>query len=180
MTPSTTRDHPRSRGEYVVVGLAGVVATGSSPLSRGIRCCTVPLRTKPRIIPALAGNKTQSAAPTSATRDHPRSLGEYRGNVQSSVLARGSSPLSRGILWWRRGRRWTIRIIPALAGNTRWSRPIYGPRKDHPRSRGEYPVLDLQRPCGAGSSPLSRGRLGCSRNMKIETGNIPDLAGNTR
>ena len=71
-------------------------------------------------------------------RDHPRSRGEYTGNLLIGLSDKGSSPLSRGILNLRAVEGGDERIIPALAGNTwtAWSTPIR-PR-DHPRSRGEY------------------------------------------
>ena len=49
-------DHPRSRGEYVLILVDERTATGSSPLSRGIRVWSRPAPIAPRIIPALAGN----------------------------------------------------------------------------------------------------------------------------
>ena len=50
------RDHPRSRGEYLLGWCQSRDLLGSSPLSRGILCITK-MHTAPiRIIPALAGN----------------------------------------------------------------------------------------------------------------------------
>ena len=71
------------------------------------------------------------------------------------------------------------RIIPALAGNTRvlvWTPFLHG---DHPRSRGEYPVLATSRPVPAGSSPLSRGIRDTAGSWAGNHGIIPALAGNT-
>ena len=51
--------------------------------------------------------------------------------------------------------------------------------KDHPRSRGEYPVSSSHDQRRTGSSPLSRGIQSCSINSNTVTGIIPALAGNT-
>ena len=74
----------------------------------------------------------------------------------------------------------TTGIIPALAGNTTssWMRNSCG--KDHPRSRGEYPMLYSEIPKASGSSPLSRG-IPIKRPMTRGSRRIiPALAGNTR
>ena len=122
-TPShragTFPDHPRSRGEYVVSLVIGVLAVGSSPLSRGILHLFDGLLPRLGIIPALAGNTCSMPASTLRFRDHPRSRGEYMPFGASSVMALGSSPLSRGIPAILRPGFLPCRIIPALAGNTR-------------------------------------------------------------
>ena len=92
----------------------------------------------------------------------------------------GSSPLSRGILKAGSAAALPARIIPALAGNT--SEPAPAPRAspDHPRSRGEYERSPGTNPCGAGSSPLSRGIRSVATVSGGVYGIIPALAGNTR
>ena len=71
------RDHPRSRGEYVIPRAAQT--------------------TESWIIPALAGNTPPRHPEIPLRRDHPRSRGEYRVLPGSRFGALGSSPLSRGI-----------------------------------------------------------------------------------
>ena len=91
----------------------------------------------------------------------------------------GSSPLSRGIrIGMRIGDR-SMRIIPALAGNTSsgFSRAPLKP--DHPRSRGEYCQVWTGPNPGLGSSPLSRGIPCGGRHSTPTAGIIPALAGNT-
>ena len=111
-------DHPRSRGEY---SWNGVVCHDPS-----------------RIIPALAGNTGRIRTAVPRCRDHPRSRGEYATRTSRATPSIGSSPLSRGILTIHIDGDPVLRIIPALAGNTR----TMGCREknpwDHPRSRGEY------------------------------------------
>ena len=135
------RDHPRSRGVYVV-----------------------DLRTKkrkPRIIPARAGFTGDGLRHAGAGADHPRSRGVYHYDGGVFPGTRGSSPLARGLrdtgglVGGRRriiparagftaaGAAWYQRlgIIPARAGFTAGC--LRGPRTlvDHPRSRGVYCLL---------------------------------------
>ena len=94
-------------------------------------------------------------------------------------VSSGSSPLSRGILKLLDRYCPGIRIIPALAGNTRGAEHRRGSGRDHPRSRGEYWLTLLLWRVSLGSSPLSRGipsiRITDPNGLRI----IPALAGNT-
>ena len=173
------QDHPRSRGEYIVVDVDSGVGVGSSPLSRGIRSVTGCHNQGRGIIPALAGNTTRIDHPSAGSWDHPRSRGEYDNLEIYFYEGEGSSPLSRGIpggfIDSLRGRR----IIPALAGNTRGFYRLTQRGWDHPRSRGEYQGKTPSWRGFYGSSPLSRGILAwpapCRGGRRI----IPALAGNT-
>ena len=156
-----------------------MITSGSSPLSRGI-----PPRNEwdprmARIIPALAGNTSSVPDTPPCPTDHPRSRGEYsvpRGRVLS---LRGSSPLSRGILNKTINFTPRLRIIPALAGNTRTGRRDREGSEDHPRSRGEYRCWGCGVSHSWGSSPLSRGILPGDSSLEHQVGIIPALAGNT-
>ena len=132
------RDHPRSRGEYLVEDPGRGETLGSSPLSRGILSRVTSSRIHSGIIPALAGNTSKSTRPPLLGRDHLRSRGEYVSLPSTPHMIVGSSPLSRGIPVAILSCQVGPRIIPALAGNTRGrlcGRLIW---QDHPRSRGEY------------------------------------------
>ena len=52
---SAGRDHPRSRGVYVVIGIPQIAWTGSSPLARGLLFAGDGPSDGARIIPARAG-----------------------------------------------------------------------------------------------------------------------------
>ena len=73
-----------------------------------------------------------------------------------------------------------FRIIPALAGNTRYLHRLDRDRSDHPRSRGEYLAVEPVRAGLDGSSPLSRGIRRSPGSPPIQQRIIPALAGNTR
>ena len=174
------RDHPRSRGEYILLPRSLMACLGSSPLSRGIPPRLRRRRHHRRIIPALAGNTDAARRSRRATTDHPRSRGEYRCGCGIGPGVHGSSPLSRGIRSSAPRPLAVGRIIPALAGNTRADRHHHLHIEDHPRSRGEYrPIADAARRW-AGSSPLSRGIRAPAAPLAAAVGIIPALAGNTR
>ena len=111
-------DHPRSRGEYAHIDDCLPTRDGSSPLSRGIRVWQDRVAKGVGIIPALAGNTYPKMTGVPSDWDHPRSRGEYTKGTDTVADAVGSSPLSRGILSVVSHMTQTIRIIPALAGNT--------------------------------------------------------------
>ena len=74
---STRGDHPRSRGVYSSLDLAGQLTCGSSPLARGLH-----LTQLNRII---------------SHSDHPRSRGVYAAPHAHKQFLKGSSPLARGL-----------------------------------------------------------------------------------
>ena len=117
--PRQIPDHPRSRGEYHNQRGIIIPMGGSSPLSRGIRRGWYPGGVDRRIIPALAGNTRHPSSDLQRSRDHPRSRGEYGRRRSPAQPGLGSSPLSRGIRSYRYRMIDRLRIIPALAGNTR-------------------------------------------------------------
>ena len=88
--------HPRSRGEHAAAPAAGFWLFGSSPLARGTYdgfsfCCGFR-----RLIPARAGNISQSLRMINPAAAHPRSRGEHCAVVERVVCPSGSSPLARG------------------------------------------------------------------------------------
>ena len=116
----TSRDHPRLRGEHILVESGDVRSMGSSPLARGTR--THPGRERGRpfdgIIPACAGNTHCRRRASHRRWDHPRLRGEHLPLIASRSWPKGSSPLARGTQQGSVLRRGPRRIIPACAGNT--------------------------------------------------------------
>ena len=172
-------DHPRSRGEYLSKAQSYKSVSGSSPLSRGILIHQKIKTSVFGIIPALAGNTLRRRRPGGKEKDHPRSRGEYNHRVFHHAPRTGSSPLSRGIRLLVFILIRQLRIIPALAGNTRPFSSSDQPRTDHPRSRGEYIAGPFGIIISEGSSPLSRGILVHGPVFHRRQRIIPALAGNT-
>ena len=193
-------DHPRSRGEYSCQPPSISDAIGSSPLSRGILARSWRGVAGGGIIPALAGNTGRLGSRGWGWGDHPRSRGEYLAYLYYIPGLRGSSPLSRGILYPISRAIASTGIIPALAGNTpqlcKYSHDDSGSSPlsrgilpncanthtmilDHPRSRGEYPDRVAGAEPHRGSSPLSRGILRMLSAIIFYHRIIPALAGNT-
>ena len=110
--------HPRSRGEHVEQ-LHGVrLFQGSSPLARGTLAKMRAVAALVGLIPARAGNTSETPTRKRVRGAHPRSRGEH------SVVILGCL----GVSW----------LIPARAGNT-----LEDPQRAlqfgaHPRSRGEH------------------------------------------
>ena len=96
--PTTSGDHPRSRGVYV------------PSLRRRYQ--------ESRIIPARAGFTENGAYPTVRLGDHPRSRGVYPIAAGMEASFFGSSPLARGLQGLHPLDEGVGGIIPARAGFT--------------------------------------------------------------
>ena len=154
------RDHPRSRGVYLVALLR------AAP--------------QQRIIPARAGFTRPCAPAGSRCRDHPRSRGVYPPFIHTDLRNTGSSPLARGLPLQHRQVRHRPGIIPARAGFTS---PPASPRAwstDHPRSRGVYQGRSGGHQHMRGSSPLARGLRPRRPALLLAGRIIPVRAGFTR
>ena len=136
------RDHPRSRGENAAAIAASGAIAGSSPLTRGKRRRRSQGDPRRGIIPAHAGKTWRVPL------------------IQ--VATAGSSPLTRGKHQVRRRLRDRLGIIPAHAGKTPDRVGRHQDGRDHPRSRGENFATLSFIDWNAGSSPLTRGKLGWS------------------
>ena len=156
-SPSTTADHPRSRGVYWTITRTAAWTQGSSPLARGLLPGALPQVRGRRIIPARAGFTRPSPTPTSRSEDHPRSRGVYAESGRSASVIMGSSPLARGLHRDVREAERAPRIIPARAGFTSCSRRQAAGAPDHPRSRGVYMSWAPCSTWSTGSSPLAWG-----------------------
>ena len=154
------RDHPRSRGVYLLVREAWERHTGSSPLARGLLSAATSLPISARIIPARAGFTVRMASRQAGRKDHPRSRGVYSW-----------------IGCWPGTGTW---IIPARAGFT-WGDTLGEAWiEDHPRSRGVYAAWRASISTGRGSSPLARGLRGLHAPHHLDRRIIPARAGFTR
>ena len=115
---TTTRDHPRIRGEHWYGFAAGGDDGGSSPHTRGARRPRRRRRPLRRIIPAYAGSTTAQTGKDAGKRDHPRIRGEHRPRGFRSAPGPGSSPHTRGAQKLGDAMGSARGIIPAYAGST--------------------------------------------------------------
>ena len=152
---------------------------GSSPLTRGKHHQAARRWASAGLIPAHAGKTSPIRADSNDIWAHPRSRGENGHHVVRLWAARGSSPLTRGKLRRRLGRRGRQGLIPAHAGKTVRLRSARTRPWAHPRSRGENSILSPALERRAGSSPLTRGKPIMAPEPAKVTGLIPAHAGKT-
>ena len=150
--------HPRSRGENIAALSIEDRLLGSSPLTRGKRCCSLTTLVSIGLIPAHAGKTGSGSGLRCGGRAHPRSRGENRSPKMTINNALGSSPLTRGKLLHVMGVKHMPRLIPAHAGKTVHLLLWTARSGAHPRSRGENDSLSVLVKRDAGSSPLTRGK----------------------
>ena len=156
---STSRDHPRMRGEHDAVDGGDHLVEGSSPHARGTQTRSCNLPAFPGIIPACAGNTISHHSAPDKTRDHPRMRGEHLLGIAIPSFPSGSSPHARGTPSMVVSFLVSLGIIPACAGNTSSMVHVISLRRDHPRMRGEHRAGDVPRRTCWGSSPHARGTL---------------------
>ena len=151
-------DHPRAcganpaplawRGRYL----------GSSPRMRGKPSRNSMTTTSRRIIPAHAGQTGPDRLRYLSGPDHPRACGANTPRSAWSISRVGSSPRMRGKHWKDYHKGFTVRIIPAHAGQTFYLFSLTLATTDHPRACGaNYAVFFSSYGC-VGSSPRMRGK----------------------
>ena len=151
------RDHPRICGEHRIRLTLPMKSPGSSPHMRGTLGNGEYFRAGTGIIPAYAGNTSETNPDGGGVRDHPRICGEHTTESWQWVVDEGSSPHMRGTRPDRRLGQRPIGIIPAYAGNTFEVEDCGGTTRDHPRICGEHTSPRSVLPEWRGSSPHMRG-----------------------
>ena len=116
---ASVRAHPRSRGENTLRQGSGPLMRGSSPLTRGKPAVGGDVPRGQGLIPAHAGKTERVGASLSLHPAHPRSRGENTSAALSTIIAQGSSPLTRGKPRSHGLPARSIGLIPAHAGKTR-------------------------------------------------------------
>ena len=151
------KDHPRIRGEHVLLQGDRGAGRGSSPHTRGAPA-TAPAKTAlTRIIPAYAGSTFNALVLSSRATDHPRIRGEHADGVLTRMSIGGSSPHTRGARCASSPISTRQRIIPAYAGSTPGRHSPAPTPRDHPRIRGEHALRVGGHLQVVGSSPHTRG-----------------------
>ena len=171
--------HPRSRGENLDKGASGLMASGSSPLTRGKPVLLAAWCQTRRLIPAHAGKTAPPGATQARVRAHPRSRGENWKTTRTVPGTDGSSPLTRGKRKRPHCGQSDVRLIPAHAGKTHSTSPPPLQIPAHPRSRGENPARKGGGYPYVGSSPLTRGKPLRSGDRRAHLRLIPAHAGKT-
>ena len=147
-----------------------------SPLARSLRGRLAGPELGGGVIPARAGFTRAHPHGHSAGQDHPRSRGVYPGEPTRLAPRCGSSPLARGLRVPHVQVQVAPGIIPARAGFThRVCRTRCSPR-DHPRSRGVYPLFTRNFVRASGSSPLARGLRATGQPVAADNRIIPARA----
>ena len=162
-TMSSTKDHPRIRGEHRCRTGGSCRRVGSSPHTRGAPSQLLDGGRQLGIIPAYAGSTATSTATTNLTKDHPRIRGEHGDNADYMMKSRGSSPHTRGARPCAPFCPGAPRIIPAYAGSTDVICMGWATGPDHPRIRGEHGSVGDGAIHLHGSSPHTRGAPGRRR-----------------
>ena len=150
-------DHPRVCGEHLLVVCVFANCWGSSPRMRGTQGHSRVFPAVRGIIPAYAGNTRLALTVLPVRWDHPRVCGEHPRAPITKFHGAGSSPRMRGTLVKRIVKRVRRGIIPAYAGNTRWTFTGFSRSGDHPRVCGEHVILGGDADVDRGSSPRMRG-----------------------
>ena len=172
--------HPRSRGENGGARARGDRRPGSSPLTRGKLGFSAHAEVPTGLIPAHAGKTSGRPSWLGPFGAHPRSRGENGQDMLVPPLDQGSSPLTRGKPLIQPFRERRAGLIPAHAGKTASRAAFYLHWRAHPRSRGENSFAKPLKARENGSSPLTRGKLGCPIPPAARGGLIPAHAGKTR
>ena len=149
--------HPRVCGEPLSEAQLTSVRPGSSPRVRGTPNRNLLGDVRARFIPACAGNPQREIQGARRSPVHPRVCGEPVRERIVAELRDGSSPRVRGTRGRRSSARYTIRFIPACAGNPSWRITIRSALSVHPRVCGEPWSCQSRVSSPNGSSPRVRG-----------------------
>ena len=155
-------------------------SAGSSPRMRGTHTKVTAEGLPFGIIPAYAGNTSDSSVRAHHCGDHPRVCGEHGDCLRYILACKGSSPRMRGTQCLVHFVLHLLGIIPAYAGNTLEAQCRVLQEGDHPRVCGEH--LRVRYPLFPpwGSSPRMRGTPPPRIAILSAIGIIPAYAGNTR
>ena len=179
IVPLALGDHPRIRGEHVLLEGDRGAGGGSSPHTRGARVSLGAFPLAVRIIPAYAGSTRMPGTCPKPRGDHPRIRGEHGVEEELDIVVQGSSPHTRGARGAPPDVAAVLRIIPAYAGSTGPAGTPPSETPDHPRIRGEHASKRRSNYRNPGSSPHTRGARYSSSRWSIRRGIIPAYAGST-
>ena len=151
-------DHPRMRGEKYNNFYRINDYQGSPPHARGKACGALLQMLRSGITPACAGKRDRGDREDRPIGDHPRMRGEKLAASGEQEGRVGSPPHARGKARSDLDCAMHFGITPACAGKSRNRSPRVPRLGDHPRMRGEKPVLVNDEPDREGSPPHARGK----------------------
>ena len=146
---------------------------------RGKPCRRHPETLGVRIIPAHAGQTPQFGNGVWVETDHPRACGANKLPNAAALPVAGSSPRMRGKLDDSSAYMYTLRIIPAHAGQTGRVERASCFIADHPRACGANWCENANTVGERGSSPRMRGKRTGHRDIAQPHRIIPAHAGQT-
>ena len=116
--PNSTKDHPRTCGNYVRLPRFRSIVSGSPPHVRELQAIRLGVWHRSRITPARAGTTCSHLSTSGTEQDHPRTCGNYSPPVSTSSWISGSPPHVRELLVPPEGENRDSGITPARAGTT--------------------------------------------------------------
>ena len=131
-------DHPRTRGEKLLLFWQYPINRGSPPHTRGKDKFIKVISNDGRITPAHAGKRILFLFLLFGNGDHPRTRGEKLFFLRLARVSLGSPPHTRG--------------------KACFSPPLTGIEWDHPRTRGEKNSAGIFVKYSVGSPPHTRGK----------------------
>ena len=176
---SSTREHPRIRGDHGRSTTGHATYEGTSPHTRGSRRFLFFLRFPAGNIPAYAGITGPGRIRIPGRWEHPRIRGDHQTIVDCCDTTLGTSPHTRGSLEASPFGANVVGNIPAYAGITSSSRPSRRFAWEHPRIRGDHNTNGDGKPGDPGTSPHTRGSPRDYADKNGFKGNIPAYAGIT-
>ena len=159
------------------MGKMPAMLSGSPPRVRGKGHQSRKARIMRGITPARAGKRTRATAWPSPTRDHPRVRGEKTHSCWARSAWAGSPPRARGKALAAHEPVPAPGITPACAGKRRRMYAARSRTRDHPRVRGEKPIMCYVKAQGEGSPPRARGKVCAKPRSIIGRGITPACAG---
>ena len=112
-----------------------------------------------KIAPAHAGTRLIARSVESGTSDHPSTRGDKGNAVSNKWYCIGSPPHTRGQARHLHQQRADLRITPAHAGTRHSLRASHMIEEDHPRTRGDKPMIREWCDMLLGSPPHTRGQV---------------------
>ena len=132
-----------------------------------------------RVIPACAGNREAPRFLANSGAGHPRVCRERIDGLRIEAEVEGPPPRMRGTDLVREGPRPGLRVVPACAGNSWWTRCEPTPTTGHPCVCGEQSKRQWTKKSKKGSSLRVRGTGSVAVDMRHEIRVIPACAGNS-